>query len=361
MLFGVSSLGLFASAVVHFSTHSKMNLTTQPLLMVVLHVGALLTVGGFVVIFHIDKPPVSQQVFFREVLFKPIWPLLLILLLSGYVVYNFANNAGAGNFSQRQGKYVETMRGRILRSFPDKKTFERERAAAGLRTTRAFSGHWLLFYGAIWVLLFSARLRREDLKELALAQKHEYQQQFQRTKDDLQRGHSALSAIEESYSFSQRFWNYRPVKLLTFVMVGQILVVGGGFFWLSGEWGVPLFIVLFLGFGLGVNLFHYRTELRYFLQELRFEEGKVVLEYYDYEEHHRLRLPVVETHLELHEKKAKGGTLVYLEIKHQQEKVLRLLCNEKGLWTRARCEAIIDEWEKRQHRRRSSRTSRRRR
>jgi hypothetical protein len=87
-------------------------------------------------------------------LFSPKWMRTGLQVLFVYTVFNFFSNMQSGQARSGSHGYQIVSHGRVVQQL-DEAGYHRARA----REVRVFSGHWMLFYGAMAMILFEQRRR----------------------------------------------------------------------------------------------------------------------------------------------------------------------------------------------------------
>lgn len=354
----LSALGLLVGASVHVASYMGFLLPASlKWVGVVLHVGAIALLGAFVMQSAIGGRR-HQRFFARMLSIKgPNATPLNKILIPLFLVYTFANftlNAGAGTFQVKDGKYVETMRGRVMNTFPTKEAFKRARLQGQLRTARAFSGHWVFFYGVILLISIGGVRRREEIEHFLDEEDQREADEQEAASLSLEQEGAIILSQAEIPTLAQRVMTYSPSRSLIFALGAQIVVialVGVGVTIVLGPEAVGffLFLVGFLTFGLIANLLSFRSLLKDYVTSVRFTQDECQIDYLEKDTPKKISLPYSEAGAALFVKveAVRGGERVTFVVNEQRKPVLEQICDGPGVWTKGRCQAIVGEWERR--------------
>ena len=323
----MSGFGLFISAGIHIATFRYFNIEEYYPIIFVLHLWAIASVFFLVFVLRLEKRGATE---INQPLLQSVWPLWLSILLGLYGGFTFLNAAPhLGTFAESEGEFVMLDRSTVINTFPDRDSFEAAKRMEGVMRTRFFSGIWLSFFGAAFIIPKVSR-KAGNSKPRSYGKS---------PTGDLRAKIENREIVEvpaaELLNFEERM-SQTPWRWLKYGLLFQIVAL-----WLLGivfQNGFLLFAGTFISLGL-VNYFFYRKQILYYLTKLRFEEDSCHISLFRGDTLEELRVPLTNLRVEIEKRMTKGNPQYFLCFKKDNQLILSQKAGI-GFWTRERIEAV---------------------
>ncbi|MFV0536208.1 MAG: hypothetical protein ACK5M3_02425 [Dysgonomonas sp.] len=162
IFFYIAAAGWVLSLVVHFLSIDKYDITDKIPYIWALHI--FLIVVWLPAILYLVKDKefknMTPSAVFKSIYKKcPFWVITICLICFIYAGINFSIylNSYIGSADIIDGQYVLQNKGALIKNISEEEYHEYNAAQ-----TRAFSGHWLVFYGIAAVILFPSKKQVEN-------------------------------------------------------------------------------------------------------------------------------------------------------------------------------------------------------
>ena len=321
-----SALGLIGAAAVHISTFQGINLQQRFPLVVLLHIGGIVAIGGLVGLSVYEK---HEQNEFFDVLVRPVWPVVLLVLLGAYAGFNFFTSIGeGGSYEAKKGKYVRTYRGDIRKTYKDKVQWKKDKKRAELGTARGFSGHSMFFFGAVFIFLIAGRGRKKQPKVYAMLPPE--------TITDLLRQKKTLALPDsELLNWDERLRQGTPWVMLRNVIGVQVVILAavGAIF----QVWIFLFAAAFISINF-TNYYFYKKYVKDFIKSISFRGDTCEIELLRGDERDVIEIPFESLRVKVEEVRTKGGMAYTLKIERGEETVVEQRA-KVGFWDKERIKA----------------------
>lgn len=324
-----SLLGFLSSAVAHVSTYLGIVVQEAFPAVMLLHLFSIVSVGGYVILLRLEDQDTS---FLREVLARRLWLPVVLGIFFVYTLVNFGLSVmgNVGSFAVQNGKYVKHSRGKVLKTYKVKATYLRAKRNSDLHMGRGFSGHWLLFFGGIFLLLLADDGRKRTVEEGPFPASV--------LRESIARGDALVLPQDELFSSKERLKRFTGWRSLLWVIGIQVFVIAVASvvfqFWFG------LFIAGFISLNF-LNYFFYRKQVKYFLQGIAWSEDTLQLTFAEWDDVQTRQVSLEQLRITIEKKAQRGGPLFSLCFWEGKEKVFEQQAG-MGFWTRERCVAVME-------------------
>lgn len=161
IIFYIAVAGWVLSFIVHLLSIAKYDITDKIPYIWALHI--FLFVVWLPAILYLVKGKefknISQSAVFKSIYKKrPFWLITICIICFIYAGINFSIylNSYIGSADIIDGQYVLQDKGALIKNITEEEYHEYNAAQ-----TRAFSGHWLVFYGIAAAILFPSKKQEE--------------------------------------------------------------------------------------------------------------------------------------------------------------------------------------------------------
>ena len=326
-LANISGFGLLISSAIHIATFRDFNIEDYHPLIFLLHLWAI--TSGFLLVFvlRLEKRSATER---NQPLLQSVWPLWLAGLLGlygGFTLLNVAPHLGIS--AATKGEFGMLDPATVINAFPDRDSFEAAKRTAGIMSTRFFSGIWLTFFGAAFIIPQVSRKGRNS-------QPHSYGKS---PTAELKAKIASREIVEvpaaELLNYAERMsqTHWRWVKYGLLFQIGALWLLGIVF-----QNGFLLFAGTFISLGL-VNYFFYRKQVRDYLTKLQFEEDSCQISLLRGDAPEELNVPLPNLRVEIEKRMTKGNPQFFLCFKKDDQLILSQKAGI-GFWTRERIETV---------------------
>ncbi|MCB9639729.1 MAG: hypothetical protein H6727_12620 [Myxococcales bacterium] len=141
---------------------------------------------------------------------------------------------------------------------------------------------------------------------------------------------------KQHLSYRQRlFQNTALIPILVIISPTPILIIVGMV--------IPNGYFVFIGLFLNLNLLNYlffRKQVRHLLKRVEIQGNQVLLEFDHYDDLQQQRFPLEELGIKQKEDSIKGGTILFLSLWRQDQKLLEQSEHSDTYWTRQRLQKL---------------------